>query len=276
MEQTMKSFIYRLLNTSNGITKDYPVQATSVELAIKALAKKLDVNPSDITNSNKRYTMEELNKFWKNPKSLFVKAEETYESVSDLQTQKAKEHTQSDLNALLRDEMPKTVSDCDLYSAVMYDGNKPELHTRAFYSTIGIKKDDTPLKISNNKNYPRKGRNRPFVTDTNDVILNHPDTILCGRTDYIFPISVKGKTDDDSLNSVFRFPNAQAAYENVRQRIIDLKIANEPYRYNKNMTYLEACDSWLCGTSVKMGNKQASLRAIEKYNEDMSQQYPAF
>lgn len=267
----LKSKIFKLLVTDKKITIDYAVQAYNVEDAITALSKKLKIEEDKIKLSKYGYTRKELDDtYFKNP---FIREWETI-SKEDLKNRKIIEKAQADLNALLRPEEPKKVSDGCLYVIKDIDGKKTytnEVRFRPFYSTIGINDDGSPKLTDNNKNYPREGSNRPFVTDTNDIIYDDADTVILPNTDYIFPIMVDGNKDENSLNSLFRFNSSKSAYEHVRQQIIDAGISHVTYRLNNELTYLEACDSWLCGTGVKMGIRECKKEKIEQYNKEMSE-----
>lgn len=261
----LKSKIFKLLATKDGITKDYAVQAWDINDGIAALAKKLDIDEQDIKIARDRYSFEELQKkHFANP---FIR---DYETVSrdDLKNKREKEKAQADLNALLRHEEPKKISDGNLYVIRSINGsinNTNEVRFRVFATTIGINKDGTPKLISNNKNYPREKENRPFKTDTNDLIYDKETTVIRGDSDYIFPQLVDGKTDDESLNSVFRFSSLVDCYNYVREQIIVSGISDAPYRNNRNLTCLEACDSFLCGTGIPMGKREARPEIVNEF-----------
>ena len=262
----LKSKIFKLLAAKDGITKDYAVQAWDINDGIRALARKLDIDEEDVRVSRDRYSFEELQKkHFANP---FIR---DYETVTreDLKNKRIIEKAQADLNALLRHEEPKKVSDGNLQVVRDISGNRSntsEVRFRVFATTIGINKDGTPKLITNNKNYPREKENRPFKTDTNDLIYDKETTVILPNTDYIFPINVDGKTDADSLNSVFRFKNLVECYREVRNQIIDAGIADTPYRNNRNLTCLEACDSFLCGTGIRMGNREANPEIVAEFS----------
>ena len=284
--KSVKSIIYKVLVTKDGVTKDYPVQAyeSTLEYALTLVADKLEVQIEDIKLATYGYTLDVLKKFWKEPRLLLVRERETV-NEQDAINYKRGEQAQADLNALLKHEPLKTISEGNLYIVKDIDGERAvsdEMRFRPFYMSVGGGLGKEPVRVTPSKK-ARVKANRAFQTDTNDMIYDDPDTILLPNTDFIVPISVKGKTDSESLNSVFRFPSVKHAYEHVRQQIIDSGIADMEYRLNRNMTYLEACDSWLCGTGVKMGNKEASLESVSQYIVDMGKikengklKYPKF
>ena len=273
---SVKSKIYRALVNVDGQTRDYSVQAYDKEDVIPALAKKLNISESSISHG-RAYSLQELQVMWKDNSKIFVRDYETTKT-EDFQLRKLQERAQSDLYALLRNEAPKCISDGDLY--IIKEKNQDrELRMRPFFCTIGQRSNGEPIKITSSGN-----RERKFYTDTNDVIYDHEDTILVRNTGYIFPESVAGSKKQEDLDKVFRFACLQDAYHFVRQSIIDCGIADKPSRKNGDLTYLEHCDSWLAGTGVKMGEKEASEKVVTKYmkdmakvkNEDGTLKYPKF
>jgi hypothetical protein len=281
----VKSIIYKVLATKDGITKDYPVQAyeSTLDYALTLVADKLEIDAKYVRLATHGYPMDTLRKFWKEPTLLLVREKETVPE-KDAINYKLGEQAQADLNALLKPEPLKTISEGNLYVVKDIDGVRTvtdEMRFRPFYMTVGGGLDEEPVRVTPAEK-PRTRANRAFQTDTNDMIYDDMDTVLWTNTDFIIPVKVKGKTDSDSLNSVFRFPSIKHAYSYVRQQIIDSGIADTPYRLNRNMTYLEACDSWLVGTGVKMG-KEASLESVSQYVVDMGKvkengklKYPKF
>jgi hypothetical protein len=284
--RSVKSIIYKVLATKDGITKDYGVQAyeSTLDYALTLVAEKLQIDIDNVKLATRGYFREELQKFWKEPRLLLIRERETV-NEQDAINYKRGEQAQSDLNALLKHEPLKTISEGNLYIVKDIDGERAvsdEMRFRPFYTTVGGGLGEEPVRVTPSKK-PRVKANRAFQTDTNDMIYDDPDTILLPNTDFIVPTSVKGKTDSESLNSVFRFPSLKDSYEHVRKQIIDAGIADIPYRLNNNLTHLEACDSWLCGTGIKMGNKEASIEAVSQYIVDMGKvkengklKYPKF
>jgi len=57
--------------------------------------------------------------------------------------------------------------------------------------------------------------------------------------------SFQGSTDPDMTNRIYRFKNLGTAYKYVRNNLIRLKLGEESY--NRNITNLEACDSFIAG-----------------------------
>ena len=283
--KSVKSIIYKVLATKNGITKDYGVQAyeTTLDYALTLVADKLEVDIKFVRLATYGYFKEELQKFWSDPSLLLVRERETVPQEGAVNYKRG-EQAQADLNALLKPEPLKTISEGNLYVVKDIDGVRTvtdEMRFRPFYMSVGGGLGEEPVRVTPAKN-PRTRANRAFQTDTNDMIYDDMDTVLWTNTDFIIPTRVKGKTDSDSLNSVFRFPSFKHAYSYVRQQIIDAGIADMPYRLNRNMTYLEACDSWLVATGVKMG-KEASLDSVSQYVVDMGKvkengklKYPKF
>ena len=284
----VKSNVYKLVVGSNN----YPVEAYSLESAISALARKLAVNKTDVFLSNTPYKYWELSGpegVWKNP---YINKYES-SSEKELESFKLREQAQADLNALLRgeSESPKVISDGKLdYYHDYGDGTfSKAIRPRVFYSTMGYyykeptddtdtnrKKKAIPNTIFNNRNYPRKSHNRPFLTDTNDKVFEDITTVVLPNTDFVFPLLVDGKSDQASLDSVFRFRNSYEAYEYVKENIIKSGIENMPHRNNPSLTYMEMCDGWLAGTNIALGTKNASQKSIDQYNIDMSKKYNHF
>lgn len=259
----VKSRIYRIVATVNGETRDYAVQCYNEADAVPALAKKLNISEDAVKRSSKNYNHEELQKMYKDPSKIFVRDYETT-SIEDLQVRKKRERAQADLYALLRNESAKTIADGNLY--IIKEANQQkELRHRPFYCTIGQRENTEPIPITSSNNKERK-----FYTDTNDPVYDNENTIIMPNTGYIFPVKVNGSTKEEDLNKVFRFSNLTEAYKYVRAQIIDCGIENATSRKNKDLTYLEHCDSWLAGTGIKMGNKEASEKAVTKYVKDMA------
>lgn len=57
--------------------------------------------------------------------------------------------------------------------------------------------------------------------------------------------SFKGSTNSEMTDKIYRFKNLGTAYKYVRKNIIDLEIQDE--FYNRNLTNLEICDSFITG-----------------------------
>lgn len=267
-----KSKIYKVLASKDGVIKDYPVQAweKTIDYALTLVAQRLNISEKDVWLAH-GYPRHILEIFWKDPSKLFIRDRETV-TETDTLNYKLGEQAQSDLNALLKPEPLKTISEGNLNVVKDIDGKRTvtnELRFRPFYMSVGVYPDGQPIRVMP-ADKPRVRANRAFYTDTNDMIYDDPDTLLLTSTDFIVPYQVKGKTDEESINSVFRFPCLQAAYKYVRQQLITSGIADSAYRLNPNLTYLEACDSWLCGTGIKMGNKEASAESVTTYIKDMA------
>lgn len=264
----LKSVIYKVLVTKNGITKDYAIQTyeNTIELALQLAAKKLDVTVDDIVMANRGYTPDILRTFWDNPSLLLVREKDTLVNDNRFNLKK-EEQVHSDLAALLKYEPLKTISEGNTKVIKTIDKTRvetDELRQRFFYVTTGIDTQGNPIRLKASKNARIRDK-KAFYTDTNDMVYDDPDTVLWTNTDFVIPVSVKSKTDDESLASVFRFPSLQHAYAYVRNSITDLGMETVPYRGNRNLTCLEACDSWLCGTGVKMGRRDANPEVLAKH-----------
>jgi hypothetical protein len=264
----IKSVIYKILVTKDGITKDYPIQTyeNTIEMAISLAAKRLDVSIDDISMARYGYPMEVLKSFWANPSLLLVKEKDTL-VIDERFNYKQEDQVQNDLIALLKHEPLKTISEGNMKIVKTDSGARvetEEIRFRPFYTSIGIDSNGMPMRVKQSETLRIRDK-KAFYTDTNDMVYDDPDTILMPNTDYIIPIKVKGKSDSESLNSVFRFPSLQHAYAHVRNQITTLGLENTPYRLNKDLTCLEACDSWLCGTGVKMGRRDASAEVLQKH-----------
>ena len=260
-----KSKIFKVLVTKEGVTRDYAVQAyeNTINYALRLVAERLDVNEDDVQLITTPYPMKVLQSFWANPSLLFIREKETI-SEDDTSDYRLDEQIQLDLNALLRPEPAKRISEGNFYVIKDIAGRKvttDEVKFRPFYSSVGIGKDGLPMRTKPSE--PRNRGNKAFYTDTNDVIYDDPNTIIVPNTDYIFPVKVKGSTLPKILATVFRFASSHEAYLDVRNRIESSGLANVPCRFFKELTYLEICDSWLCGTGVSMG-KEANPEVVAK------------
>jgi hypothetical protein len=77
--RSVKSIIYKVLATKDGITKDYGVQAyeSTLDYALTLVAEKLQIDINDVKLATRGYFREELQKFWKEPRLLLIRERET-------------------------------------------------------------------------------------------------------------------------------------------------------------------------------------------------------
>lgn len=265
--QRLKSKIFKLeIKDSNGILRDYPVEAYELDAAITALSKKINVPEEEISLSRKKYSLQELqNGIWKNP---FIRAHETVDK-EEQKKRKRIAQANSEFRAYMR-----YISDanrehpCLSRRSVFEDEEKTirmnktlELKKRYFYTTIGKDSNGNPKMIT--KSNPSEMLS---LTDVNDIIIDDLNTMLLPNTDYIIPVKVNNSSKQKELDSVFRFNNLGEMYRYVRTQLIENEITDIPY--NNYLTYIEALDASLANTSIDFGTKRASKEVIDKFNDD--------
>lgn len=80
--------------------------------------------------------------------------------------------------------------------------------------------------------------------------------------------SFQGSTDPDMTSRIYRFGNIIAAYKYVRSELFKNNIQNE--NFNKNITNLEACDSFISGfgsADLYLNNNNIIVKTpAKKYN----------
>lgn len=256
----LKPNIYKLVvKQVIGDYRDYAVEAYSTDTAVQALSKKLKIPLNSIRIDEQGYFGKELVECFKNP---FIRAYQTL-SKEDYTVQKRKEIAQANLRNLLRPERSKRFSDCNMYvHKIEGDETPPELQLRFFYGTIGRTKKGFPIFYKNNRDYLTTGSKRFYKEDLNDAVVANFNTLFLPNTDYVFPYLVNGRTDDEAISSVFRFPSLRHSYEKVRSEIVESGISDVPYINNKTLTYLEMCDSLL-------SNSDWITPAISKIYEEL-------